>query len=78
MCVYFVRGARWKLTGPMTLRSSTSSAFSIGALSGSFGGGRMRVGRSLPPSSDIVTPMDVMMNVQVFHASNEIVYAKGV
>lgn len=41
------------LTGPMTLRSSTSKAFSMGAFSGSSGGGRMRVGRSLPSVSDI-------------------------
>lgn len=40
------------LTGPKTDNSSTSRAFSMGALSGSFGGGRMSVGRSFPPSSD--------------------------
>lgn len=39
------------LTGPRTPSSSTSRAFSMGALPGSLGGGRMSVGRSLPPSS---------------------------
>lgn len=42
------------LTGPRTPKGSTSRAFSMGAFSGSFGGGRISVGRSLPPSPDIL------------------------
>lgn len=45
----------WELTGPMTLRSNTSRAFSMGAFSGSLGGGRMSVDRSLLLSSGILS-----------------------